>query len=130
MENAATRRGKKMNQPFNPKPERRKHPRAKFQETVVIHNVVESKSGNVFEVQGTPLMAKAQDVSEGGIRLEIGNTTTLNRIFKLNFQVQKDKSVDVYSKLAWASEGILGLQFIVADEEIRRMIRGFVEKSR
>ncbi len=119
-----------MNQPFNPKPERRKHPRAKFQETVVIHNVVESKSGNVFEVQGTPLMAKAQDVSEGGIRLEIGNTTTLNRIFKLNFQVQKDKSVDVYSKLAWASEGILGLQFIVADEEIRRMIRGFVEKSR
>lgn len=119
-----------MSQSSNSKPERRKHPRAKFQETVVIHNVIESKSGNVFEVQGNPVVAKARDVSEGGIRLDIGNAAALNKIFKLNFQVQKDKSVDVYSKLAWASEGVLGLQFIVADEEIRRMIRGFVEKSK
>jgi hypothetical protein len=110
--------------------ERRKYPRAKFLESVVVHNVIESKSGNVFEVQGNPLVVKAQDVSEGGIRLEIGGSPARNKIFKLNFQVQKNKSVDVYSKQAWANNGMLGLQFIVADEEIRRMIRGFVEKSK
>ncbi len=110
--------------------ERRKYPRAKFQESVVVHSVVESKSGNVFEVQGNPLVVKAQDVSEGGIRLEVGNVATPNKIFKLNFQIQKDKPMDVYSKLAWNGHGQLGLQFIVADEEIRRMIRGFVEKTK
>lgn len=114
----------------DPNVERRKYPRATFQESVVIHNVVESKSGNVFEVQGNPLVVKARDVSEGGIQLEVGKTSVLSKIFKLNFQIQKNKPVDVYSKLAWNGNGVCGLQFIVADEEIRRMIRGFVEKSK
>ena len=119
-----------MNQNPTSNSERRKYPRAKFQESVVVHNVVESKSGNVFEVQGNPLVVKAKDVSEGGIRLEVGNGSTLGKIFKLNFQIQKDKMVDVYSRLAWAGNGTYGLQFIVADEDIRRSIRGFVEKSK
>lgn len=119
-----------MNQPEHSKPERRKYPRVKFQESVVVHNVVESKSGNVFEVQGNPMVVKAQDVSEGGIRLEVGTGNPLGKIFKLNFQIQRDKTVDVYSRLAWADDGRFGLQFIVADEQIRRYIRGFVEKSR
>jgi hypothetical protein len=118
-----------MSQNHPPKSERRKHARAKFQETVTLHNVIESKSGNVFEVAGTALTAKAKDVSEGGIRLEVEMSPSVSRIFKLNFQVQKNKSVDVYSKLAWAREGLLGLQFIVADEEIRRIIRHYVEKT-
>ena len=119
-----------MNKSANSNPERRKYPRVKFQESVVVHNVVESKSGNVFEVQGNPLVVKAQDVSEGGIRLEVGNGPAPGKIFKLNFQIQKDKSVDVYSRLAWTIGGMFGLQFIVADEQIRRYIRGFVEKSK
>lgn len=110
--------------------ERRKYPRAKFQQSVVVRNVVESKSGNVFEVQGTPMMAQARDVSEGGIRLDVGNGNPKGKIFKLNFEIQKDKTVDVYSKLAWADGGLFGLQFIVADEQIRRYIRSFVEKSK
>lgn len=119
-----------MNPASNPRIERRKYPRAKFLETVVVHNVVESKSGNVFEVQGSPIVVKAQDVSEGGIRLEIGDVNPPNKIFKLNFEIQKDKSVDIYSKLAWSGNGLLGLQFIVADSEIRKLIRMFVEKSK
>jgi|SRR5581483_1597179 len=111
------------------KNERRKHSRAKFQESVTVHNVIESKSGNVFEVAGTPVMAKAKDLSEGGIRLEVEMSPSASKIFKLNFQVQKNKVVDVYSKLAWMGEGMLGLQFIVADEEIRNIIRHYVQKS-
>jgi hypothetical protein len=118
-----------MSQANPSKSERRKYSRAKFQETVTLHNVVESKSGNVFEVQGTPIKVKAKDVSEGGIRLEVEMSPSSSKIFKLNFQVQKNKTVDVYSKLAWASEGMFGLQFIVADEEIRKIIRHYVEKG-
>ncbi len=118
-----------MSQSNQSKSERRKYSRAKFQETVTLHNVVESKSGNVFEVLGTPIKVKAKDVSEGGIRLEVEMSPSASKIFKLNFQLQKNKTVDVYSKLAWASEGMFGLQFIVADEEIRKIIRHYVEKS-
>jgi len=112
------------------KSERRKYPRAKFQQTVMVHNVIESKSGNVFEVQGNPIVAQARDLSEGGIRLDAGSGNPQGKIFKLNFQIQKDKTVDIYSKLAWAEGSLFGLQFIVADEQIRRYIRSFVEKSK
>jgi hypothetical protein len=113
----------------NRKEERRKHPRAKFQETVTVHKVIESSSGNVFEVQGNPIIVKAEDVSEGGIRLEIGETNSPTKILKLNFQLQKNKPVDVYTRLAWTGKGQCGLQFIVLDEEIRRMIQTYVSKK-
>ena len=115
----------------NPKSssERRKYRRAHFDGQVTVHPVVESKSGNVFEVQDKPMMVPAQDISEGGIRLTGPVNPSKSHIFKLNFQVQKNKSVDVYSKLAWAAEGMVGLQFIVADEEMRKMIRSYIERT-
>jgi hypothetical protein len=109
-------------------PERRKYIRAKFQETVTVHQVAESKSGNVFEVQGNPITVKAQDVSEGGIRLEIGDVNSPSKIFKLNFKLPKIGSVDVYSKLAWKNDGHCGLQFIVLDDESRKLIKGYIGK--
>lgn len=113
----------------NSSSERRKYKRAQFQAPVTIHPVVESKSGNVFEVQEKPVTVSSKDLSEGGIRLEGQIGSSKSKIFKLNFQVQKNRVVDVYSKLAWAAEGMVGLQFIVADEEMRKMIRGYVEKT-
>jgi hypothetical protein len=118
-----------MSQNSNKPPERRKYTRAKFQESVTVHQVAESKSGNVFEVQGNPVTAKAQDVSEGGMRLEIGDVNSPTKIFKLNFKLPKNGSVDVYTKLAWKSEGYCGLQFIVLDDESRKLIKSFVGKA-
>ena len=109
--------------------ERRKYARAKFNETITVHNVTESKSGNVFEVQGAPIVLKAEDVSEGGIRLQIDDPASPAKIFKLNFKLPKHGSVDVYSKVAWNGDGSCGLQFIVLDEEVRKQIRGFVSKA-
>jgi len=108
--------------------ERRKYNRAKFQETITVHNVTESKSGNVFEVTGIPIVLKAKDVSEGGMRIQIDDPASPTKIFKLNFKISKNGSVDVYSKVAWHSEGHCGLQFIVLDEEVRRLIKGYVSK--
>ncbi len=113
----------------NDKPERRKYTRAQFSETVTVHNVTESKSGNVFEVEGRPITVRAQDVSEGGMKLEFAETASPSQIYKLNFKIPKNGSVDVYSKLAWKGDGSFGLQFIVLDEEVRKHIRNYVSKA-
>ena len=118
-----------MNSSFNGRNDRRKYDRAKFEEEVTVHKVAESKSGNVFEVQGAPLVVQAQDVSEGGIRLELADVSSPSKIFKLNFKLPKNGYVDVYSKLAWKTDGACGLQFIVLDEESRRQIKGYVSKG-
>jgi hypothetical protein len=109
--------------------ERRRHARVKFQEPVTVHGVVESKSGNVFEVQGNPINVVARNVSEGGICLKIGDVSAPAKIFKLNFEIQKDKPVDVYSRLVWFTNGDCGLQFVVVDDKIRQIIRNYIEKS-
>ena len=118
-----------MGQNSHKQSERRQYSRAKFNETITVHNVTESKSGNVFEVQGNPLVLKAQDVSEGGMRIQIDDPASPAKIFKLNFKLPKNGSVDVYSKVAWNGDGYCGLQFIVLDEEVRRLIKGYVSKS-
>ncbi len=109
--------------------DRRKFPRAPFVDPVTIHKVVESSSGNVFEVQGKPIIAKGGDVSEGGIRIEIGTDNSPTKILKLNFKLQKDSSIDVYTKLVWNAQGECGLQFIVLDDEIREQIKAYVQKK-
>jgi len=109
--------------------ERRRFPRAKFQDTVTIHKVVESSSGNVFEVQGNAIIAKGGDVSEGGIRVEIGSNNSPTKILKLNFKLQKDNTIDVYTRLVWNAKGECGLQFIVLDDEIRQQIKAYVDKK-
>ena len=117
-----------MNSKNSREPERRKFPRAKFNEEVTIHKVTESKSGNVFEVQGQSINAKAKDVSEGGIRVELEKSGSAGNILKLNFQIQKNQPLDVYTKIAWEADGYCGLQFIVVDEEIRKQIKAYVDK--
>jgi len=119
-----------MSSSFNGRNDRRKYNRAKFSEEVTVHKVTESKSGNVFEVQGKSLTVQAQDVSEGGIRLELADVDSPSKIFKLNFKLPKNGSVDVYSKLAWKDGQSCGLQFIVLDEESRKQIKGYVSKSK
>lgn len=118
-----------MGQSNHKESERRKYNRAKFNEAVTVHNVTESKSGNVFEVQGAPMVLKALDVSEGGMRLEIDDPASPTKIFKLNFKLPRNGSVDVYSKIAWNGDGTCGLQFIVLDEDVRKHIRGYVSKA-
>jgi hypothetical protein len=107
--------------------EKRRHKRASFEETVDARQVTESKSGNVFEVQGSPLTVRSRNISEGGICLELGDKTKPHMILKLKFQVGKKKDVDVYAKVVWADQNLSGLQFIVLDDSIRKIIRHYVE---
>jgi len=95
----------------------------------MVHPVVESKSGNVFEVSGSPIEVKSLDVSEGGLRLELSKAVPSHKILKINFETQKNKLVDVYTKIAWVQGALCGLQFIVLDNATRQFIRTYVEKN-
>lgn len=109
--------------------EKRQHKRIRFSEAVEAHEVLESKSGNVFEVQGTPMIVRSRNISEGGLCIELGSKVKPQMILKLNFQVGKKKEVDVYAKVVWADENMSGVQFIVLDETARRMIKQIIETS-
>jgi len=111
-------------------PDKRKHNRIKFDGDITIHPVMQSKSGNILEVQSKGISAKGGDLSEGGIRLEIGDTNSPTDILKINFKVQKFKSIDAYAKLAWKSGNSYGLQFIVLDDDSRTQIRNYVDKQK
>ncbi len=111
-------------------PEKRKHSRIKFDGDVKIHPVMQSKSGNILEVQSKEITAKSDDLSEGGICLELGDTHAATDILKLTFNIKKEKAVDVYAKLAWKSGAKCGLQFIVLDDESRKQIKDYVEKKK
>jgi hypothetical protein len=120
-------KGKRVPTPNIPE-ERRKQPRVPFSEQVQIYPVTESKSGNIFEVQKDFLTVKAFDLSEGGIRLELGVPDPPAPILKLNFQIQKDRSVTVYGKLAWSSGKFAGCRFIALEKESLQQIQDFLEK--
>jgi c-di-GMP-binding flagellar brake protein YcgR len=109
--------------------ERRKYKRVEFKESVVVHPVLESKSGNVYEVGESSLRVKSVDVSEGGLRLLLSEPVSAGKILKVNFQSSKSKMSDIYTKIAWANGALCGLQFIVLDEPTRQFIRDYVEKS-
>ncbi len=109
--------------------ERRKQPRVKFAKPVQIYPVVESQSGNIFEVQKDFLTVKAVDLSEGGIRLELGIPKPPGHILKLNFDIQKDRSVTVYGKLCWSTGKFAGCKFIALEKETLQQIQDFVEKQ-
>lgn len=108
---------------------KRQHRRAGFKEVVKAHSVIESKSGNVFEVQGTPMIVRSRNISEGGLCLELGSEAKPRMILKLNFQVGKKREVDIYARVVWAEKNLSGLQFIVMDDAVRRVIRQLVETS-
>ncbi len=109
--------------------DKRQHKRSSFKESVNTHLVNESISGNVFEVQGTPIKVRSRNISEGGICLELGDAAKPQMILKLSFLVGQKKEVDVYAKVVWAEKQLSGLQFIVLDDTVRKAIRQMIETA-
>jgi hypothetical protein len=109
--------------------DKRKYNRIQFDGDITFHPVMPS-AGNVLEVQPQGLSAKGSDISEEGLRLEIGDTRSPGDILKVKFAVQKYKSVDAYGKLAWKKGKYYGLHFFILDEDSRGQIREYVEKRK
>ena len=111
-------------------PNKRKHNRIKFDGDISIHPVMQSVSGNILEVTQKAIKAKGGDISEGGIRLELGDTNSPNDMFKVHFKIQTSQPVEAYAKLVWKSGTTCGLQFLVLDETSREQIKNHVEKKK
>lgn len=103
--------------------EKRQHGRVEFQKSVQVFPVIPSKSGHIFEVQDKPVPAWANDISEGGLRLETSHSYDPNYLLKLNFEVDDDKCVEVFGKVIWARDHHCGVRFMMVDQEMRKGIQ-------
>jgi hypothetical protein len=110
--------------------DKRKHHRIQFDGDITLHPVMPSQADNVLEVQSQGISAKGSDISEEGLRLEIGDTRSPGDILKVKFSVEKFKSVDAYGKLAWKKGNYYGLHFFVLDSDSRSQIREYIDKRK
>ena len=110
--------------------DKRQHVRVKFSGDLTIYHVQPSKSGYIFEVQEKPISAKLDDVSEAGLKLEIGDTKLATDILKVNFNVKKSEPVNAFAKMVWKNGNCCGLQFIMLDEDSRKRIKNYISKQK
>jgi len=107
--------------------ERRHSPRVPCQAPVTLQKVVESKSGNVFEVQGQPESAQIVNLSEEGLRLRLPSQEPVGKLLKLNIPVRDEEILDVFTKVAWQADGTCGLQFVAMGPQVRKWVKGFLQ---
>ena len=109
--------------------EKREFNRFEFQKPVQVFPVLPSKSGNILEVDNRSLKGKVQNISEGGLRLAAPEGFPANSILKLNFEVEKDRAVEVYGKIMWSEKKTCGVRFVLTDPKIRQGIRAIGKKK-
>ena len=107
-------------------PEKRKHVRVKIDGDLTIYHVQPSVSGNIYEVHAKPLVARISDVSENGIKMEVGDAHLPTEILKVKFNVHKHEPVDAYAKMVWKNGASCGLQFIILEKQSHRRIKEYV----
>jgi len=108
-------------------PERRQSPRVPFKGQVSLQKIVESQSGNVFEVQGALELAQTLDLSENGMRLKVEGNDPVGKLLKLNIPLPKDHSLDIFTKVAWQANGTCGLQFVAVGPQVRKWVRSITQ---
>lgn len=106
--------------------EKRRHNRVEFQKRVRIFPVLPSKSGNIYEVQTESFEARASDVSEGGVGLEMSRSLNPDFLVKMNFEVQNNQPVEVYGKIVWSQSNRCGVRFMHMDSSLRKGLRSLV----
>lgn len=108
--------------------ERRKFKRIPFGRKVEIHQVVESRSGNVYEVRGAPLAAVACNLSEGGLCVKWIGAARSQDLVKVQFEFEEGKTLDGFGRIVWNRGARSGLQFLVLNAAGRRLLRSFVHR--
>lgn len=90
---------------------------------------VEAVGGDAFVVKETTVLGKALDISEGGMRLELTDAAELGEILKLNFFLEKNNPLEVYTKQVWKNGNIYGLKFIPATEGEGKHVHFYLTKN-
>jgi len=107
--------------------ERRHSPRVPCQAPVTLQKVIESRSGNVFEVQGQPESAQIENLSDEGLKLKLPFGGPVGKILKLNIPVRDKEVLDVFTKVAWQGDGTCGLQFVAMGPQVRKWVRSITQ---
>jgi hypothetical protein len=109
--------------------EKRRFDRFDFQKSAQVFPVLPSKSGNIYEVQKDPIEAWVNDISEGGVRLEVVHSFASDALLKLNFELEKNKTVETYGKIVWSHDNHSGIHFMMADHRLRKDIKAIGRKN-
>jgi hypothetical protein len=103
--------------------DKRQHNRFEFKKPVQVFPVVPSVSGNIFEVHSQSTEMLSHNISEGGLRLETPGRIQKESLLKMNFEMSKDQSVEVYGKVMWTQDKQFGVRFILPDPELRQGLK-------
>ncbi len=109
--------------------ERRKFDRFEFQKPVRVFVVNFSKSGHVYEVSQNSIEAWANNIGEGGLRLESVQPFDPNLSLKFNFEFAEDMPVEIYGKVAWSHDHHCGIRFLIMHQNMRPGIRAMRNKT-
>ena len=107
--------------------ENRKFVRFNFQKSILLFPVVYSKSGNIYEIQVEPIRVWANNIGEGGLRLEGTPKINTKLPVKLCFEFVKDQPVEVYGRIAWTLDHHCGIRFLGPDEDLNAALRAIVD---
>jgi len=108
------------------KTEDRQHVRIYFENPIVIYQITQSQSGNVFMIDRIKILGKSKDISMGGIRAELANAASLSKYMKLNFELKKNGPLEIYTERIWEKAELCGLRFIQPDNNISKQISNYV----
>lgn len=104
--------------------EKRRHHRHVTQKPVSVFHVLPSKSGNIYEVQNSPIGAQTVDLSEGGAGLQISTRTLQPQgILKLVFEAPSGDQFEIYAKIMWSEKTRCGVRFIMSDQAVLKSIK-------
>ncbi len=109
--------------------ERRKFDRIEFQKPVRVFAVNISKSGHIWEVSRNSIEVWANNISEGGLRLESIQLFDVNLTLKFYFEFEENMGAEEYGRIAWSYDHHCGVHFLEVDQNLRAGIRAMRYKT-
>ncbi len=101
----------------------RLHERFKYLKSIQIYLVQPSPSLNIYQTAKTPFRGRAQNISEGGLKLKTPIPLKESDILIVDLALEMEKSFDLYAKVVWVKEDDCGMRFIITSNEVLRTIR-------
>jgi hypothetical protein len=108
--------------------DKREFVRFEFLKLAHVFLVIPTETESFREIQKDSIEAWANDVSEGGMRLEMVQPLNLDLIYKIVFEFENKQLVEVYGRIVWLRDNHAGVRFLLADQDIRARIRAIGAK--
>ena|SRR5665213_2067251 len=110
--------------------EKREFARFEFLKSVHVFPVSTTEPGVLDEIPKDSIESWADDMSEGGMRVEITRPLSLNLIYKIAFEFEKKQMVEVYGRIVWTRDSHAGIRFFLMEPDLRERIRALLERKK